>query len=104
MHGLGESHSNLVLQLITDILSVIGSHILHKLLPRCTHLVCGCLMAEVEDVCAESSAESILRCLVARTIVVVTASASTASPTSVAASSMTTSSSASSTHLVVKKR
>jgi len=61
-------------------------------------------MAEVEDVCAESSAESILRCLVARATVVLAASAPIASSAVVASSSATTSSSPSSAHLVVKKR
>ena len=95
MQGLCKNHSKLVLQLIADVLSVISADVLYELLPRCSHLIWGCLVSTVKHIVAESSAESTLRCLTG--ISVVQASSATKSTLIVvAASTAATTSSASS--------
>jgi hypothetical protein len=63
MHGLSESHSKLVLELIADVLPVVSADVLYELLPRSSHLICGCLVSVIKHIVAESSAEPTLRCL-----------------------------------------
>jgi hypothetical protein len=84
-------------------LSVACSDVLHELLPRCSHLVCSCLVSIVEHIVPESGAESTLRCL-AGTSVVLASSATTAAPIVViAASTAAIASSTSTTHVLVRE-
>ena len=97
MRRFGESHSNLVLQLIADVLPIVSADVLHELLPRCSHLVCSCLVSVVKHIVSESTAESTLGCF-AGTGVVLASSTTTSTSISVAASATAIASSASSTH------
>jgi hypothetical protein len=99
LHGLSESHSELVLELIADVLPVVVSaNVLYELLPRSSHLICGCLVSVIKHTVAESSAEPTLRCLLAGTGVVLASSATTSTAILVATSTAATASSASSAH------
>jgi hypothetical protein len=63
MHGLSESHSELVLELVADVLPVVCANILYELLPQSSHLICCCLVSVIKHIVTESRAEPTLRCL-----------------------------------------
>ena len=50
MCRLGDCHWCPVLQFVADILTVSRSDVLHELLKRRAHLVCGCLVSVVKYV------------------------------------------------------
>ena len=60
VHGLVNSHSKLVLQLIADILSVACTDVLDELLPLRSNLICGRFLTVVKHVGAKSGAKTSL--------------------------------------------